>query len=141
MFNPEYMQKFHSAHAERPVSDLVEAGHLAFFKAQDHPFNKKHFCGYFMEAFEQFLSSGIHKNNCQRVKYLPLYSPFLNQIENLLSKWKNIVKTASPRSETDLLSLIESSSIEIMPSDCDGHYQNMLKYNRRSKGVREEINE
>ncbi|KII69069.1 hypothetical protein RF11_10622 [Thelohanellus kitauei] len=38
--------------------------------------------------------------------------------------------TSSPRSETGLFNLIESDSIEITPSDCDGYYQNVLKYNR-----------
>ncbi|KII61050.1 hypothetical protein RF11_10983 [Thelohanellus kitauei] len=40
----------------RSVSDLEDAGHLAFFKAQDHRFTKEHFCGYYMEAFQLFIS-------------------------------------------------------------------------------------
>ncbi|KII75122.1 hypothetical protein RF11_10415 [Thelohanellus kitauei] len=98
------------------VSDLGDADHLAFSKAQDHPFNEDNFCGCIMKAFEQFLSSGIHKcifimdnlrfhktnrvqamlkENGHMIIYLPPYSPFLNKTENLLPKWKNIVKTAS----------------------------------------------
>ncbi|KII74654.1 hypothetical protein RF11_00733 [Thelohanellus kitauei] len=105
---------------------------MAFFKVQDHPFNKEHFRGYIMEAFEQFFPSGMHEyifivdnvkfhktNMVQtmlqekglRVIYLPPYSPFHSQNENLLPKWKNIVKPAFQRSETDLFYLIESRSI------------------------------
>ncbi|KII62780.1 hypothetical protein RF11_08956 [Thelohanellus kitauei] len=71
------------------------------------------------------------QENCRVVIYLPPYSPFLNPIENLFSKRKKIVQRASPRSETDLFNLIESSSIEITPSGNDGYNQNMLKHNRR----------
>ncbi|KII72824.1 hypothetical protein RF11_14918 [Thelohanellus kitauei] len=97
----------------RSVSVLWDAGHSAFFKTQDHPFNQEHFCGYFIEAFEQFFSSGIHESifimdneEGRWVIYLPPYSPFLIQIENLLPKWKNIVKPESPRLETDLFNQV-----------------------------------
>ncbi|KII65722.1 hypothetical protein RF11_09613 [Thelohanellus kitauei] len=128
------------------VSDLGDGGHLAFFRAHDHPFNEEHFYEYFMDAFNHscpveytndmrfHIAKRVHtmlqENGC-RIIYLPPYSPFLNQIENLLPKWKNIVKTAFPRSETDPFNLIESGSREITPSYCDGYYRNMLKCNRR----------
>ncbi|KII64222.1 hypothetical protein RF11_02894 [Thelohanellus kitauei] len=85
----------------RSASDLGDAGHLRLFKAQDHQFNEVHSCGYFMEAFEQFLSNGIHEcvfimnkarfhktnrvqtmlqENGRMVIYLQPYLPFLNQI-------------------------------------------------------------
>ncbi|KII71424.1 hypothetical protein RF11_11530 [Thelohanellus kitauei] len=118
---------------------------------KNHTFHEENFCGYFMEVFKQLLSSGIHEciftidylrfhkinsaqtmlhDNGRRVICLPPNLPFLNPIENLLSKWKNIVKTVSPGSETDVLNLIESDSIKITPSHCDGYCRNMLKYNR-----------
>ncbi|KII61671.1 hypothetical protein RF11_14105 [Thelohanellus kitauei] len=94
-----------SIKSNKSVSDLVDVGHRAFFKAQDRQFNEVHSCGYFMEAFEQFLSNGIHEfpqnqqvpvtlqENALGVIYLPPYSPFLNLIESLSSKWNNVVKT------------------------------------------------
>ncbi|KII65095.1 hypothetical protein RF11_15915 [Thelohanellus kitauei] len=109
------------------VFDLGDAGHLAFFKAQDHPFNEEHFCVHFMEAFELFFSSGIHEcifilddvrfHKINRVQtmlqkkgrmviYLPIYSSFLNHIENLLPKRKSIVIQTSPRSKTDLFNQV-----------------------------------
>ncbi|KII74183.1 hypothetical protein RF11_00557 [Thelohanellus kitauei] len=100
-----------------------------------------------MEAFEQFLSNRIHEcvftmenirfyktyrvqtilqENGRLVIYLHPTRVSSTRFKNLLSKWKKIVKTASSRSETDLINLIESSSIVILLSDCDGYYQNML---------------
>ncbi|KII64903.1 hypothetical protein RF11_09315 [Thelohanellus kitauei] len=85
----------------RSVSILEDAGHLTFFKTRDHPFNEEHFCGYFLEAFELFFSSGIHEGifimervrfhktnriqtmmheNGPMVMYLPSNLHFLNQI-------------------------------------------------------------
>ncbi|KII73268.1 hypothetical protein RF11_04818 [Thelohanellus kitauei] len=63
----------------------------------------------------------------------------LIRIENYVSKWKNILKTTCPISETDYFNVIEDGSREITPSDCYGHYRNMLKYIRCYLG--EEINE
>ena len=37
--------------------------------------------------------------------YLPLYSPFLNPIENAFSKWKQYVRQAKPSNENDLVNL------------------------------------
>ncbi|KII64364.1 hypothetical protein RF11_15138 [Thelohanellus kitauei] len=42
------------------VSDLGDAGPLAFFKAHNHPLNGEHFCGHFMEAFERFFPCPDH---------------------------------------------------------------------------------
>ncbi|KII70785.1 hypothetical protein RF11_14945 [Thelohanellus kitauei] len=98
---------------------IKDAVNLALFKAGDNPLNEKHFCGYFIEAFELFFSSGLHEcifimdsvrfhktnrvqtmlqENGRRGISLPPYSPFLNQIENLLPKWNKIVKPA-PRDQ------------------------------------------
>ena len=35
------------------------------------------------------------QNNNIRLEYIPPYSPFLNPIENMFSKWKEIVRRAS----------------------------------------------
>ncbi|KII69336.1 hypothetical protein RF11_07115 [Thelohanellus kitauei] len=94
----------------KSVSAFWDAGHVAFFKAQHHPFNKEHFCGHFMVSFERFFSSGIHEcifiidkvKERRQVNIPSTLLAFLYRIENLLPKWKNIVKPASPRSETDL---------------------------------------
>ncbi|KII73524.1 hypothetical protein RF11_05350 [Thelohanellus kitauei] len=43
------------------VSDLGDAGHLAFVKALDHPFNEEHFCGHFV--FHEKNEVEHHKRN------------------------------------------------------------------------------
>ncbi|KII73449.1 hypothetical protein RF11_09439 [Thelohanellus kitauei] len=124
----------------RSDSDHWEAGHFELFKAQDHPFNEKHFCGYFMAALELFFSNGICEcifimdnslfnrtsflgyigNNSlvntrclaivenvrvytvstilecfgkkgQSIAYLLPYSPILEPIEYVFSKWNGYV--------------------------------------------------
>lgn len=40
--------------------------------------------------------------------FLPAYSPFLNPIENMFSKWKNITRRATPQNENELLSAISN---------------------------------
>ena len=73
-----------------------------------------------------------------QMKFLPPYSPFLNPIENMFSKWKNSVKRRQSNDEEELFHNIESSLNEITSSDCLGFYQNMMTYISRSLN-REEI--
>jgi hypothetical protein len=52
-------------------------------------------------------STSIH-NICEArghiILYIPPYTPFLNPIENLFSKWKHLVKRGMPDSPSDLWS-------------------------------------
>lgn len=59
------------------------------------------------------------------VKYLPPYSPFLNPIENLFSKWKKFVNRANPQNEQELMTAIGNGSSLITSVDCDGYFSNM----------------
>jgi transposase len=72
------------------------------------------------------------ENNGWELLYLPPYSPFLNPIENLFSKWKESVRRSSPNNEEQLLSLIENGAELITSEDCSGYYRNMFRYIRRS---------
>lgn len=74
------------------------------------------------------------------VMYLPPYSPFLNPIENLFSKWKNIVRRANPQNETELMTAIEQAASLITAEDCDGYFCNMFHYIERCI-LGEEIND
>ena len=60
--------------------------------------------------------------------YLPPYSPFLNPIENVFSKWKNTVVRSEAKCESDLLKLIEEGFNSISCDDCSGYYGKMLRY-------------
>ena len=64
--------------------------------------------------------------------FLPPYSPFLNPIENMFSKWKNFVARISPKNESELVDGIKNGSSLISNEDCDGYYRNMMRYIRRS---------
>lgn len=61
-------------------------------------------------------------------EFLPPYSPFLNTIENMFSKWKDIVKRSSPQNESELMEIIAKSSSLLTSTDCEGYYRNMLRY-------------
>lgn len=64
--------------------------------------------------------------------YLPPYSPFLNPIENVFSKWKNFVIRGNSQNEAELGDLINAGFLQITSDDCDGYYRKMLRYIRRS---------
>lgn len=65
-------------------------------------------------------------------KYLPPYSPFLNPIENMFSKWKEYTKRQNIQSEEQLFKEIINGSNLITQTDCDGYFKNMNNYLHRS---------
>jgi transposase len=60
--------------------------------------------------------------------FLPPYSPFLNPIENMFSKWKESVRRSRPTNETELMQLIESGATMITESDCESYFRHMLGF-------------
>ena len=60
--------------------------------------------------------------------YLPPYSPFLNPIENVFSKWKNFVLRSRAENESQLKDFIVSGFREITSDDCESFYRKMLNY-------------
>ncbi|KII68689.1 hypothetical protein RF11_09564 [Thelohanellus kitauei] len=96
----------------------TDAGLLAFLEPQDHQFNEVHFCRYFMYAFEQFLSNGIHEcvfiidnvrfhktnrvqtmlqENGRMAIYLLPYSSFHNLIEKFVLEMEEHCKNSVPK--------------------------------------------
>jgi hypothetical protein len=67
-------------------------------------------------------------NAGHRLKFLPPYSPFLNPIENLFSKWKQLVRTANCNNEVELLNVIDEVYSDITTVDCEGFYRHMLTF-------------
>ena len=67
-------------------------------------------------------------NNNYELLFLPPYSPFLNPIENMFSKWKGITKSSNPRNEHDLMNVIMHGSRLITSSDFDGYFRNISSY-------------
>lgn len=60
--------------------------------------------------------------------YLPPYSPFLNPIENLFSKWKEIVKRANPLTVEEVMTAVENGKDLITASDCENYFHHMWSY-------------
>ena len=120
---------------------------IVYYCAQTKPYNKELFCEFLGLLFEMLRLRGIehtvlvmdnvpfHKcsnvqvlieKNGNRVIFLPPYSPFLNPIENMFSKWKECVRSERPADEDHLMSLIEDGAELITSEDCAGFYRNMM---------------
>jgi transposase len=119
------------------------------YKKQDRPFNTETFSRFIDELLIKLNSEGIsnailvldnvpfHKSQVIREKvestghilaFLPPYSPFLNPIENMFSQWKDGVKSRCPRSEEELLRLIDATFLNILEENCRNYYENILEY-------------
>lgn len=62
-----------------------------------------------------------------RIIYLPPYSPFLNPIKNVLSKWKQLVRQKQSSTEAKLLKHIRKSLKKITSKNCRNFYRYMLQ--------------
>ncbi|KAI5150631.1 hypothetical protein ENBRE01_1609 [Enteropsectra breve] len=62
------------------------------------------------------------------ILYLPPYSPFLNPIENMFSKWKQFIRARNPVSEEILLELIDQGAILTLNEDCAGYFKYMPRF-------------
>ena len=115
------------------------------------PYNGESFLGYIGNFFEFINSMNIgpclvvmdnvpfHKCNSVKEKFiemgheifhLPPYSPFLNPIENLFSKWKDFVKRSNCMCESQLMCSMEEGLNTITNEDCEAWYRNMKGYTR-----------
>ncbi|XP_061504544.1 uncharacterized protein LOC133393317 [Anopheles gambiae] len=63
--------------------------------------------------------------------YLPPYSPFLNPIENMFSKWKNYVKRSNCTNHDQLMEAICNGANYVTAEDCEGFINNMWNYMSR----------
>ena len=117
------------------------------FQIKTTPYNAESMCGYINEfglllphrGFEncQLIldNATIHRglnflekceNHNINIKFLPPYSPFINPIENLFSKWKNLVRAMKPNNEEELFTAIHTAASQITDEDCNGFFRNML---------------
>lgn len=113
------------------------------------PFNRQSFLGYIQNIINFLSAQGLrncvfimdnvrfHKCNevLEKIRstensyiFLPPYSPDLNPIENLFSKWKNFVKRSNSQNETQLFENIENGMNSITSEDCGGYFRNMLSH-------------
>jgi len=128
---------------------------------QTRPYNSASFAAFLNEVFqycrEHHLSncviicdnarfhkteeiSSLFAHNGHVLRFLPPYSPFLNPIENVFSKWKNIVKRANSQNEQQLMDAIQNGFLSITTEDCNSFYRKMFNYILKAC-LRQEINE
>jgi transposase len=122
---------------------------ILFKEINTRAYNAQSFLGY-LQTFFTFLNEqnlqncmiimdnvNFHKSalileciqtNGHSVKFLPPYSPTLNPIENLFSKWKAFIRASKPNNEDDLFHYLDDGLHTITPNDCGGYYRNMLRH-------------
>jgi transposase len=119
------------------------------YQIQNCPFNTESFLEFIKNLLEKFQMNNIsnavlimdnvtfHRVSSVRgliedkghtLLFLPPYSPFLNPIENMFSKWKEGVKRGNPSNEDELLRLINSSFLGITELNCKNYYTHMLGF-------------
>lgn len=119
------------------------------YKSQIMAYNTVSFCGFISDLIENLrirnINSAVfvmdnvrfHKsddvlrnveNAGYEIMFLPPYSPFLNPIENMFSKWKEFSKRANPRCESELMLSITNGKDLITATDCEGYFRNMHSY-------------
>jgi transposase len=59
-----------------------------------------------------------------RLRYLPPYSPDFNPIENMWSKIKQILRSADPRSDNELVQAAKKAFQAVSLADCRGFFSN-----------------
>jgi transposase len=122
------------------------------YRKQDRAFNIETFSIFIDDFLSKLSMNGItnailvldnvsfHKSQVIRAKieesthtliFLPPYSPFLNPIENMFSQWKENVRNRRPSNKEELLSLIDSSFLNVSGDHCRDYYENMVEYLQR----------
>jgi len=121
------------------VSAAICKKSLFFYETMDRPYNSNDF-GEYIDQFLDYLDREEEENRIiimdnvpfhkaseirekiesrsHRLEFLPPYSPFLNPIEEVFSKWKGIVKQNNCQTEDQLLDCIHNASEEIDESNC-----------------------
>jgi len=72
----------------------------------------------------------VKKDNT--ILYNAPYSPMLNCIEEVFSKWKLNFRKNLPQNEQDLLTKIVASSRTITPQDCHQYFKRLIKMMKAS---------
>ena len=119
------------------------------FEIKDRAYNQENFIDFLSSLFQLFneeqignatlVMDNVPFHKTKKVKefveergytllFLPPYSPFLNPIENLFSKWKNFVKLCNQKDEVQLMRLINEGTTIITKADCNNFYRNMIGY-------------
>jgi len=122
---------------------------LLHFKSSTSAYNTCKFCEFIKELCNKLRNDGVHNTifimdnvafhkstsvrdiisqNGHEIGFLAPYSPFLNPIENMFSKWKNSIISRNHGNEEELLLALESSSHNITSNDARGYFDHMISY-------------
>lgn len=130
---------------------------LKYFKISDSAYNAATFVEFLRELIANLNNEGINtgrvimdnasipKSEAQRVllaengfsiDFLPPYTPQLNPIEEVYSKWKHYIALRNPSTVTDLYQYINDTSQLITTEDCQAFFNHMRTF--IAKGIRRE---
>jgi transposase len=112
-FNGEFYFQFLTIIFEKLRSKNVNNATIV---ADNVPFHK-------MESVRELV-----RNNGHNYVFLPPYSPQLNPIEEVFSKWKHLVKARNSRNVIELLETISSCSELISTEDINGCISHMREF-------------
>jgi transposase len=76
------------------------------------------------------------RRNIFVLEFLPAYSPQLNPIEEVFSKWKHNIKVMNPSCHNDLIYAINNAANSISREYCLSFYAHVRSY--MLKGIRSE---
>lgn len=126
---------------------------IMHFKVSDKAFNSNTFGAFLSEVNEKLRideiknaviimdNASIHKtdeireifnNSGHILVFLPPYSPQLNPIEEVFSKWKQIVKTMNCAYSEDLLRAIDLAHTQITSENCFQYFLHMKIFIRKA---------
>lgn len=139
------------------VLAAVSKNRVINYRTRNGSFNRESFTSFLDNLITILINDGYSKtmiimDNCsihkeEEVKniiesrnfhllYTPPYSPQLNPIEEVFSKWKNIIKRKNPNTCEELLASISNGMDEITTGDCIGFFNHVREW--AVKGVRKE---
>ena len=79
--------------------------------------------------FHKYVSIRVSvENRGNLIMFLPPYSPFLNPIENMFTKWKQFIRQRRPNDETELFALIDDIQNVITPTDCASYFRHIISF-------------
>ncbi|KAF7685470.1 hypothetical protein CDIK_3781 [Cucumispora dikerogammari] len=130
------------------ICSVMFRNKVIFKRLNRNAYNTSGFLSYLQELFTFLNSEGLdnciviidnvafHKSDViktefeekgHRILFLPVYSPSLNPIEMVFSKWKNYVKRCNCVSEEQLLNEMNAGFNGISGDDCDEYYRSVQR--------------
>lgn len=131
------------------ISAAVSKDRLLYYEVKNESYNGERYLN-FIEDFLNIMRSQnlndmilimdnlpVHKmqpikniveQNGHILRFLPPYSPQLNPIEEVFSKWKNTIKNLNPNNFQELEAAIENGYNSISCDDCRAYFRHMRQF-------------